>query len=573
MKYFLLLFNLCLLIPTSATAQNLIWAKDISSDDISGSGIIVSGLVIDNAGNSFITGRFRSTVDFDPGVATANLSNTSGSDDIFLAKYDVNGNYQWAKQIGSGMSDIAYTIATDAVGNIYIGGWFGDVTDFNPGTATNNLTFSGGEDGFIAKYDNNGNYIWAIGIGGTGTESIYGLKLDALGNVYVTGSFQDIVDFDPGSGTHTLASTVSPASNELFFAKYDANGNYQWANPLPILTDVAYLALDANGNPCLTGKFSGTVDFDPGSGTANLTGGVNNSIFIAKYSSSGAYMFANSMGNSQESGGNSIDVDDAGNIYVKGNFNGTVDFDPGASNHDLISLWNDDIFIAKYNAAGNFVWANSIPNGFPAFAPNSMQLNHNNDLLLAGGFGGTVDFDPGAGSTTLTASGNQNIFFAKYDNNGNFLSANSLAGGPFSNCSATSITADANDDILICGLFTDSCDFDPSGSVTSLYTFPFYNDVFFARYTTGPAAVTDLSFAANVYNVYPNLATNKMMIEGTKQGQQISCYNMLGELVFNVKCQNHTTTLDICSISNGIYLLVITDENGVSVGRKKFVKE
>src|SRR3990172_2949815 len=153
--------------PNLMFAQSFQWAKSIGSANSD----IGYSIAVDDSGNSYISGYFTGTADFDPGAGTAILS--AGSQNIFFAKYDFNGNYLWAKSIGSSTSSgVGISISLDISGNAFITGSFASTTDFDPGTGTANLTPTGGIfiDIFFAKYDNNGNYIWAKSIGSSGPD-------------------------------------------------------------------------------------------------------------------------------------------------------------------------------------------------------------------------------------------------------------------------------------------------------------------------------------------------------------------------------------------------------------------
>jgi len=205
-----------------------------------------------------------------------------GSRDIFIAKYDNNGNYFWAKSIGGTVLDESFIIALDGYGNLYITGYFNATSDFDPGVGVANLVPVGSRDILFAKYDNNGNYLWAKNIGSTLDDFGYSLAVDAVGNVYITGEFQGTADFDPGTGTANLTTN---GSYDIYIAKYDNNGNYLWANKIGGTSSDAgnSITIDGSGNIYITGGFYGTTDFDPGAGTANLTSSGVSDIFFAKY--------------------------------------------------------------------------------------------------------------------------------------------------------------------------------------------------------------------------------------------------------------------------------------------------
>ncbi|MCH8905044.1 MAG: SBBP repeat-containing protein, partial [Bacteroidetes bacterium] len=182
-------------------AGNFLWAKSMGGtfDDYGYS------IITDTSGNVLITGSYGDTVDFDPGAASFNLT-ANGYSDVFIQKLDAAGNFIWAKSMGGTSSDYSYAMATDTFGNIYITGSYRDTADFDPGAATFNLISNGIDDIFIQKLDPGGNFIWAKSIGGPSTDLCYSITTDALGNVLITGYYQDSVDFDPGAATFNLTS-------------------------------------------------------------------------------------------------------------------------------------------------------------------------------------------------------------------------------------------------------------------------------------------------------------------------------------------------------------------------------
>jgi len=218
--------------------------------------------------------------------------------------------------------------------------------DFDPGSGTFNLTSAGEADIFISKLDSSGNFVWAKQLGGTSIDIGYSIAVDVSGNVYTTGFFYGTADFDPGPGTFNLTSA---GYFNIFISKLDASGNFVWAKKLggPSNNRGNSIAVDASGNVYTTGYFRGTVDFDPGSGTFNLTSAGNSDIFISKLDASGNFAWAKKLGGTSIDIGYSIAVDVSGNVYTTGSFEGTADFDPGSGTFNLTSAGSADIFVHK----------------------------------------------------------------------------------------------------------------------------------------------------------------------------------------------------------------------------------
>jgi hypothetical protein len=252
--------------------------------------------------------------------------------------------------MGGSSGDISYALAVDASGNSYITGTFIGTADFDPGAGTQNLIAAGGIDIFLAKYDATGNYVWAKSMGSVGTDIGFSVAVDASGYSYLTGYFNNTVDFDPGAGTQNLSSA---SASDIFLAKYDALGNYVWARSMGgVSADIGYaLAIDASGNSYITGQLSGLADFDPGPGTQYLSSAGASDIFLAKYNALGNYVSARSMGGQSTDIGNALAIDGLGNSYITGYFSRTTDLDPGAGTQNYTAINAIDFFIAKYSIA------------------------------------------------------------------------------------------------------------------------------------------------------------------------------------------------------------------------------
>jgi uncharacterized membrane protein YqhA len=389
-------------------AGNFIWAKRLGGSSVE----FGFSIAVDSSGNVYTTGSFMGSVDFDPGTGSSNLT-SAGLFDIFISKLDSAGNFGWAKSMGGTNDDNGVSISVDGSGNVYTTGYFHGNVDFDPGPGTSNLTSAGSNDIFISKLDASGNFIWAKSMGGTGQDGSSSITVGGSGNIYTTGSFSGTVDFDPGAGTNNLTSV---GSSDIFISKLDPAGNFDWAKSMGGTGQDASSSItaDGSGNLYTTGSFFGTVDFDPGTGTRNLTSAGVNDIFISKLDAAGNFIWAKSMGGSSTDRGASIALDGSGNVYTTGYFVGTADFDPGAGTSNLTSAGSSDIFISKLDASGNFGWAKSM-GATGIDRSNSIIVNNSGNVYTIGLFMGTVDFDPGAGTSNLTSVGGSDIFISKLD--------------------------------------------------------------------------------------------------------------------------------------------------------------
>jgi hypothetical protein len=382
-------------------------------------------------------------------------------------------DWRWAKSMGGSGSDTGYAVTADAAGNSYTTGHFLNTVDFDPGAGISNFTAAGGSDIFILKLDISGNFVWAKQISGADDEKGYSIALDASGNIFVTGSFEGTVDFDPGAANFNL---MSSGDNDIFILKLDNSGNFIWAGNIgSTYLDVGYgIAIDqTTGNVYVSGAFSGSVDFDPGSGSTGLGSSGGKDAFVLKLDNAGNFIWARGLGSpTGQDFSYAIAFDPSGNgsIYSTGIFHGPADFDPSVGGFYITSYGIDgDVFISKLDTAGIFVWAKAF-SGSGSFYDNSfglsMKVDANSNIYTTGNFEGTVDFDPGTGVYNLTSPGTD-YFISKLNSNGDFLWAKASDEGSAWGKSIT-VISDGNGQVYVTGYFENTVDFDPGAAVFDL---------------------------------------------------------------------------------------------------------
>ena len=271
----------------------------------------LSSLSIDSLGNIYISGYFQGIVDFDTSADTANLS--SKYYDCIIAKYDTNGNYVYAKNLGDEYSISALHFTIDKVGNV--------------------------------------EYVKSICVRNYNT--VNSIVVDVFGNISITGSFIGKVDFDPSEKDYSLYSGnyhsaymndirnigYSGEYSKAFMAKYSSTGNLVWAGLAGYynyfsLVSTKDAKTDSCGNIYVTGVFSQPTDFDTSPMTANLFPD-NYNIYIAKYDAEGNYIYAKKIGCPGFCSIVSINIDTYSNIYIAGSFDKRIDFDPSKKTRNL----------------------------------------------------------------------------------------------------------------------------------------------------------------------------------------------------------------------------------------------
>jgi len=421
------------------TDSRHIWSKKFggSYDEI------VNSVSIDSSGNVYMTGGFgSSTIDFGGGALT---NANAGGADIFLARFDSNGNHKWSKRFGGIGWDEGNSISVDSSGNVYITGYFWSSTiDFGGGALTN----AGNDDIFLARFDSNGNHKWSKRFGGIDDEGASSVSVDSSGNVYITGNFNgSTIDFGGGALTNA-------GSFDIFLARFDSNGNHKWSKRFGGSSyDIgSSVSVDSSGNVYITGKFtSSTIDFGGG---ALINDGpcdeysCRTDIFLAKFDSNGNHKWSKRFGGSGDDFGSSVSVDSSGNVYITGGSgSSTVDFGGGALN-------GPGIFLAKFDSDGKHLWSKSFVGG----TGSSVSVDSSGNVYITGGFGSsTVDFGGGAFTNAGGSCGSYpcpDIFLAKFDSNGNHKWSKSFGGGDYD--LGTSVSVDSSGNVYGAGIFSGS---------------------------------------------------------------------------------------------------------------------
>ncbi|HKR03183.1 MAG TPA: T9SS type A sorting domain-containing protein [Bacteroidia bacterium] len=519
-------------------APNWAWAHSTgeTADDVGNS------VATDASGNVFMTGYFNShTITF--GTTTLTNADTAGySSDVFLVKYDATGNVLWAKSAGSAFSDRAFSVSTDAGGNVFMTGYFSKSIIFGTDTLINANNIAATHDIFIVKYDASGNELWARSAGGLSQDYGVSVSTDAGGNVFMAGAFE--------SPAITFGTTILTTGGfyTIFIVKYDSSGNALWAKSAGgtgITSDGANcVSTDANGNVFMTGSFgSSTITF----GTITLTnGGGGTRIFIVKYDSSGSVLWAKGAGGTWGDTGRSISTDAGGNVFMTGGFYGTS---IGFGGIILTSAGGASNFIVKYDSSGSALWAKA-PTGTGSEIGFGVSTDASGNVFMTGVFGGSsIVF----GTDTLTNAGlnYEDIFIVKYDSSGNVLWAKS-AGGTNTDY-GNSVSTDASGNVFLTGYFASpAITFGTTALTNSSGSF----DVFIAKLGTMTGIEEHNNFL-NEINIFPNPATGEFTIYGLQAPAELIMYNIYGREVYHKTVTRKQETCKLVNLPAGIYFVKV----------------
>jgi hypothetical protein len=522
-------------IGANAQAPNWAWAKGGggSTNDY------CQGSSTDAFGNVYITGFYDS-----PSITfgTTTLIN-GGNQDIFFVKYDPSGNLVWAKGLGSTGNDRGLTITTDALGNVYIAGNYESPTLTFGTTTLTNLSTNGFNDLFIAKFDASGNLVWAKTAGNAGNESASSIKCDVSGNIYLAGSYESVsITF----GTTTLTNIETTGFfSDLFIVKYDASGNVLWANSAGgIETDESYfITTDDSNNVYVTGWYSDDLIVGPFTLTSADSTGLGD-VFIVKYDTNGNVVWAHGYGNVGNDFGCSITTDNLGNIYLTG-FYAASSITFGA--FTLSSSAATNMFIVKYNAVGNVLWAQAAVSSGGSIG-YCVTTDPSGSVYVGGIFSSTfIEF----GTTTLTnvgSNGYSDIFIVKYDSLGNSIWAINVNGTGYD--AIVGLTCDSFGNIYVAGHHLSTLAFG-STSLTSAGDM----DIFIAKLDATIVGSEKMNRFEG-FSIYPNPSNGIFKI--SKNVKTIEVYNLMGELILR---QGNVNEINLTDFPSGMYVARVNGEN------------
>lgn len=426
------------------------WAGSMGSSNLDR----VQDMAVDDLGNSYITGSFENTIDFDPGDGVHEL--TPIAHDIYIAKYNFLGELEWCKSFGSSSLCVAYSVcANDDF--VYVTGAFAETVDFDPGPGVFELDGGTNTDIFVLKLDTDGNFEWANANGDALPDAGRGITVDEINNVYVVGFYEGTVDFDPGAGVFDITSA---GDRDVFIQKLNSDGDLIWVKSIGGGAEdrVWSITLDPSSNVYVGGNYEGTCDFDPGVGVYPYTSTGFFDDYIVKLNPDGDFVWAVSFGGTSGDVFVELNVDSDGNVYSTGFFSVNMDIEPGVEVTEFISSGSNDIFIQKLDTDGNFVWGKQI-GAEEQERSFDMELDELNNIYTTGYFVGSTDFDPGAGAFNYTSAGSSDIFVQKLDEDGNFIWAKAIGG--VSSDQGSAIAVDPENNVYLAGNYKLTVDFDP----------------------------------------------------------------------------------------------------------------
>lgn len=416
--------------------------------------------------------------------------------------------YNWNASAGSSSNDLSKAVVTDNNGNVYVTGSYSGTVDFDPGSGTTYLTSSGADDIFVQKLNSGGSLVWVKNIGGSQQDYANDITIDAEGNLFITGGFTGLADFDPSSSTFEMTSVpdyteglkvkVSDRS-DAFILKLDNSGGFIWAKQVGASGPDFGISLvaDHSGNVIITGEYSNynttgpdTCDFDPGTGKYLL---INGGMYVLKLDINGDFVWACQIGkyrgaSSIGSGtdwmvtsksyyvvANALQIDAKNNVYITGTFTNTTDFNPGSGTYNITPPGYSG-FALKLDSNSNFVFAKAFGSSGAICQSSALGLDNSGNIYLTGYFKGIVDFDPSSSTYNITSTsyvktkGTNNpsdAFVLKLSNTGSFVWVKQLGGSGDDAGNAIAVGSDGG--VYTTGYFNGKSDFNPASGKSTYY--------------------------------------------------------------------------------------------------------
>jgi len=552
-----LLFGLLVLFKTTLFAQAPAWQW---ADNIGGIGNDeVNGVAVDNAGSVYITGNFSSTVFFTPTDSLVAISY-----DGFVARYNTDGNFIWARTITGSHHEIPQSVATDSFGNIYVAGYFNSNAGiFGTDTLTNS---DGGSKAFIAKYDSTGTVKWALKVmEDTSHGTASKIDVNNKGTIIISGQYKNTIK---------IGGTEYPnlGQPDIYYACFNADGTFRWAGVAHSdYYDYSYqVAIDRNDNCYITGIWSGTALYlTNGISTVNNLGNPGDyDAFVAKYDSSGINKWIKCIQGSGSQVIQAVDVNANGTVFIGGacGSGAVIFFDTtyiaGSSNAQ---------FIAKLDAQGNRLWHQTFCTS--QGSPSSVIADTADNCYISGCCQIAI-----IGGDTISSPGIYTYYVAKTNSSGAWQWV--TQGGSYVATVASELTdmmdVDNSGNCYLGNYFEcGSGQTATFGGYDLTCNSPYlnFNNGFIAKLENVSTGVPEQTDPTEHSTLYPNPAEKFITIEKDIQGTMtLEFYDLTGSKIKTILVTEKTKIISISDLPNGLYIYRLTTAEGNILNKGKMLK-
>ncbi|MBN8643154.1 MAG: T9SS type A sorting domain-containing protein [Flavobacteriales bacterium] len=514
------------------------WAKNISGLRNE----CIYSVASDNSGNVYGAGYFDSVSSVFNSTTVSNTSSTAYSD-AFLVKYDSSGSILWIKTIGGSLSERIKAIDVDSEGNVYVFGSFSS-TSVTIGSFV--LTSSANSNLFLAKYNANGDVVWAKKISASASATSEVIDVNDSGKLSLSGSF--------GTSSLMFESVVLTNTNtnftDLFVAQYDLNGNFLWVKQIGGMAaeSAQTIKIDSDGNTYFGFNFASQsiqIESTILNNNSNLSNGISyfSDFGIVKLNPNGELIWANRYGGNDNDFIASIGLNSSGDLFLTGSFQSS------SLNIDGVIMYSNSgqVFNSKLSGSGNVIWATNTGNTAKVA---SSVVDANGNLYVSGNFFGSANFN----GINVSSASNAAIFISKFNSNGLCEWVKSSSAISFISTEAVKrLTMNNQGDLFYSGYYTN-----PTFTLDS-FTFSNTNN-FLNSFVTKISynSLANSSFEKTDVVIYPNPTFDSIRISGFSNDEilDFTILDLMGREIIN-QCKVDDDAIDVTTLNSGVYLLRI----------------
>lgn len=531
---------------------------------------------IDDAGNVYSIGTFYDTLDLDHGPGVQNVVSV-GQRDIYVRRINADGSFGWGCSYGTTGNDEPHDLQLDNAGRLVIMGMCPFVFTISNGGGSYSFVPVNNYGLHLIRFNSDGQVLDGVSLPGGNAIGTRRFGVANNGDYVIGGSFRNTCDFDPGSGVVNATSLIS-STDDWYLLRLSDNFAFQWVQHTFHSFAFNEFDFDTQGNIVIIGSYVSAPDFDPGPGQAifqtpnwNYSGG-----YVAKYTALGDFLWVKGWYQSQGSAsaaGVALDPDD--NVYVVGQFSGTVDFETGPGTVTATADGSVAGYLLKVAPGGTVVWVREVgqrPTPPMFVGLNGLEWTIGSTLLVSGTFTGAgVDIDPGVEADSVYSTGSDvTAFLLELDTTGALNHRNMFDGS--GGIAFYDVRMNVIGEIAGVGVIQNGAvDMDPDAPIDSLAVTPGLFTAFNVKFGVGPLSVAVVPDPQRIV-AYPDPGTDHFMLPLVNEPQTILLLDMHGRVVRTQKA-NGITKVVTEDLSTGLYTYLVRGSEGRTNARGKWVKE
>jgi len=433
-------------------------------------------VAVDSAGNSYVTGTFRAAINVNP-LGKQFLLTRGNGNGAFIVKYSPKGMMIWAKRLVGRGDTGGLQIKLGPTGDVYVAGTYSKSVSFD-GPTKAFLTSVGGEDVFVMRLSNSGALKWFGSLGGKKDDGVNAMAIGPDGDVYLGGFIRISGDIDPTA--KGVLNVTTRGVDDTFIERLGGNdGHLIWSRVFgerDTSEAISGMVVDPKRGLFIAGTFQRQVEFDRKNPAFNReSDGKRTDIYYGHLSAdAGDWDFLNTFGSSDTDGSSGLALDPSGGaFYITGQFKGDMQVTPGNPDSVLSPIGEQDVFIARFTAAGEEIWARQIGGNDSTTVASDVAVDPAGNVYATGYFNDSVIVDPGSSQVQLTIDksndghspfskiGSSEVYITKFASNGDLGYAKQI-GGDEAGIVSAAIVVDSAGNAWVTGNFNGTANFAPA---------------------------------------------------------------------------------------------------------------